>query len=70
MKEKAIPTPVVAAVLVIVVGLLAFFLYKGATGGTTTNSGAPGQVSTAPPMPNAGAKQEYQQSMSRSQGGH
>ncbi len=48
MDQKSIPTPVVAAVIVIVVLVVGVMLFKGATGGTV-GTGEPGKVLTAPP---------------------
>ena len=58
MGQKAIPAPVVATVVTLLVVIVGFLLYKGATGGTV-GTGTPGQVLAAPPMPN-GASQKMQ----------
>jgi len=59
MRQKTIPTPVVAALIALVVILAGFFLYRGATGGTV-GDGKAGNVEASPPMPNT-ARQQMQQ---------
>ncbi len=56
MAQKNISTPVVAAVIILVVLVVGVFLYKGVTGGTV-GSGEPGKVMGAPPMPNGGSQE-------------
>jgi hypothetical protein len=59
MGQKSIPTPVVAAVIAVIVILVGVFLFKGATGGTV-GTGTPGSVQASPPMPES-AKQQMMQ---------
>jgi hypothetical protein len=60
MGQKNVSTPLVAAILVVVVLLAGFFLYKGATGGTV-GDGKAGNVEASPPMPDAAKQQMMQQ---------
>jgi len=48
--QKSIPTPVVVAVIVVVVLLAGVFLFKGMTGGTV-GDGQTGRVVASPPVP-------------------
>jgi hypothetical protein len=60
MGQKSVPAPLVAAIIVVVVLLAGFFLYKGATGGTV-GDGKAGNVEASPPMPDAAKQQMMQQ---------
>jgi hypothetical protein len=53
MKQE-LPTGVVVAIIVAVVLIAGFLLYRTWTGGTQGN-GRPGEVQAAPPMPGGGA---------------
>lgn len=53
MKQE-IPTGVVVAIIVAIVLLAGFFLYRTWTGGTQ-GEGRPGEVQAAPPVPGGGA---------------
>jgi hypothetical protein len=53
MKQE-LPTGVVIAIIVVMVLIAGFFLYRTWTGGTQ-GEGRPGEVRAAPPVPGAGA---------------
>ncbi len=53
MKQE-VPTSVVIAVIVAIVLIVGFFLYRTWTGGTQ-GEGRPGEVQAAPPAPGGGA---------------
>ena len=63
MRESAIPAPVAAALILIVVLAAGFFLYRGVTGGTV-GDGHNGRVEASPPMPNA-AKEQLMRDMGK-----
>ncbi|HLK58472.1 MAG TPA: hypothetical protein VKU00_18025 [Chthonomonadaceae bacterium] len=69
MGQKSISTPLVVAVIALVVLVIGFFLYKGATGGTV-GDGHEGRVQAAPPMPGGdAAKQQMIQQHAPNGGG-
>jgi hypothetical protein len=53
MKQE-LPTGIVIAIIVVVVAIAGFFLYRTWTGGVQGN-GRPGEVQAAPPVPGGGA---------------
>jgi hypothetical protein len=53
MKQE-LPTGVAIAIIVLVVLIAGFFLYRAWTGGTQ-GEGRPGEVRAAPPVPSGGA---------------
>ena len=60
MGKREIPMPVVATVVALLVLVVGFVLYKGATGGTV-GDGKTGNVEASPPMPDAAKQQMLQQ---------
>lgn len=52
--SKNISTPVAIAIIVVVLLVVGFFLYRGMTGGVQGN-GRAGEVQAAPPVPGGGA---------------
>jgi len=52
--NKNISTPVAIAIIVVVLLVVGFFLYRGMTGGVQGNERA-GEVRAAPPVPGGGA---------------
>ena len=59
MGTRAIPIPVAALLIGIVVLAVGFFLYRGVTGGTV-GDGRAGNVEASPPMPDAAKQQMIQ----------
>ena len=66
MGKREIPTPLVAALIAIIVALTSFYLYKGATGGTV-GDGHEGRIQASPPMPDAAKQQMMQQAQQAQQ---
>jgi hypothetical protein len=66
MGKKEIPTPLVAALIAIIVVLAGFYVYKGATGGTV-GDGHEGRIQASPPMPDAARQQMIQQAQQSQQ---
>jgi len=52
--NKNISTPVAVAIIVVVLLIVGFFLYRGLTGGVQ-GDGREGEVLPAPPVPGGGA---------------
>lgn len=52
--NKNVSTPVAIAIIVVVLLVVSYFLYRGMTGGVQGN-GREGEVQAAPPVPGGGA---------------
>lgn len=68
MGQKNLSTPIVAAVIAVVVVLAGFALYRGVTGGTV-GDGQEGHVQASPPMPDAAKQQMVKQATGAKGGG-
>ena len=66
MGQRSISAPVAAIFICLVVAVVGFFLYRGATGGTV-GDGREGHVQASPPMPDA-AKQSMIQTARQQRG--
>lgn len=57
--KQSIPAPIVAVVVVLLLAVVGFFLYKGATGGVQ-GDGKVGNVEASPPIPKHAQEQMMQ----------